>query len=202
MNENTIHNDNSRPQAEVPQGGYRPKLTMYHPNNRGSGSAAQFALHPAHDSTDGSIMMQIANQKTVGCAGGSSPFSTFDWQNSIGVKLDFTDLTRMLQVFRGECEAIEGEYGLIHRSPSGTTIIQLKHQLEPIPGYALSVKRKKNDGTEVRSFLLLSNNEALGLSEAIAGSLSVICFGIPKVIPHDTSAYQAATKGMRNVAAA
>jgi len=186
-----------------PVGLYRPKLTFYHPNAKGTGCAVSMDLHPAHDDTDGSIMMKVANQMTIGDRRGPNPtFPRFDWENAICVKLDFNDLCRFLQVFRGECESIDDDHGLLHRSPTGLTRIQLRHLVEPA-GYSLELyKSLAGKSEEVRTHLLFSTAEATGLCEAIAGSLHFVAFGIPMLVAHDRSAYLARTKEMSDVAAA
>lgn len=199
-------NANGRPAigaADANMRAYRPKLSFYHPNARGTGGVCSLELHPAHDSTDGSIWASFANQMTVGDMRGPNPtFARFDWENKIVVKLDFNDLTKMLQVFRGECESVEEGKGLFHRSPKASTRICLKHLVEPIPGYMLEVFRTGSGGEECRARILLAPNEALGLSAAIEASLGVIAFGIPMVVPHDTATYRAEVKEMRNAPAA
>ena len=161
---------------------YRPALALYKANAKCTGCAMKMELHPAHGDTAGGSMMSLASQKTVGDYRGPNPiYPTFDWENAICVKLDFIDLSKMLQVFRGECENIEDGRGLVHRSPSGLTYIRLEHLVEPIPGYRLDVKLC--DGVviiEQRSIILMPY-EALGLVAAIESSLGVICFGIPMV---------------------
>lgn len=201
MNEN----NNTRSAGMSAPVRFRPELTFYHANPKGTGCALSMSLHPAHDRTDGCIMARFANQMTVGNAHGPTPtFPHFDWENAINVKLDFSDLCRILQVLRGECEALEGDHGLYHRSVNANTRIVLRHVLEPVSGYSLEVYRmplgKSED--ERRAHIFIGNWEALGLTEAIAGSLAVISFGIPVVLPHDTSAYTAAVKERRNAPAA
>ena len=39
---------------------FRPKLSLYHANAKGTGGALKLELHPAHDATDGSIMAASA----------------------------------------------------------------------------------------------------------------------------------------------
>ena len=159
---------------------YRPSLVFYRANAKGTGSAMKMELHPAHGDTAGCIMMSLASQKTVGDYRGPNPiYPTFDWENAICVRLDFIDLSKMLQVFRGEYESIEDGRGLVHRLPSGLTYVRLEHLVEPIPGYRLDVKLC--DGVvivEQRSIILMPY-EALGLVAAIESSLGVICFGVP-----------------------
>ena len=161
---------------------YRPSLVFYKANAKGTGSAMKMELHPAHDQTSGCIMMSLASQKTVGDYRGPNPiYPTFDWENAICVKLDFIDLSKMLQVFRGECESIDDGRGLVHRSPSGLTYIKLEHLVDPIPGYRLEVEFYAGEGRIEKRTVMLAPYEALGLTAAIESSLGVICFGIPMV---------------------
>ena len=163
----------------------RPSLAFYKANAKGTGSAMKMELHPAHGDTAGSIMMSLASQKTVGDYRGPNPiYPTYDWENPIVVKLDFTDLAKMLQVFRGECESIEDGRGLVHRSPKGLTYIRLEHLVEPIPGYRLAVEFHAGAGSVEQRSIILAPYEALGLTAAIESSLGVICFGMPMVIEH------------------
>lgn len=160
---------------------YRPSLVFYKANAKCTGCAMKMELHPAHGDTAGSIMMSLASQKTVGDYRGPNPiYPTFDWENPITVKLDFTDLAKMLQVFRGECESIEEGRGLVHRSPKGLTYIKLEHLVEPIPGYKLEVKFSAVAGSVEQRTIMLAPYEALGLTAAIESSLGVICFGVPE----------------------
>jgi len=203
MNETPIPN---RPVTKTPPpGGYRPDFKMYKPNAKGTGSAVQFTLHPAHDDVDGCLMMTLACQKTVGDMRGPNPtFSTFAWDASMTIKLDFTDLTQVLQVFRGEIESINEDHGLFHRAPGYNTIIKFRHVLEGGSGYMLELYRNtpgKPDNDRC-GYYFFSPSEALGLSIAIENMLGVICFGIPRVIPHDTTEYKRSVREMRNAAAA
>ena len=164
---------------------YRPSLVFYRANAKGTGSAMKMELHPAHGDTAGSIMMYLASQKTVGDYRGPNPiYPTFDWENPITVKLDFIDLSKMLQVFRGECENIEEGRGLVHRSPKGLTYIRLAHLVEPIPGYRLEVEFYAGMLNVEKRSIMLAPYEALGLTAAIESSLGVICFGMPMVDEH------------------
>lgn len=190
---------------EIPLGKYRPNLSFYRANPKGTGSAVQMNLHPAHDNVDGCIMLTIANQRTVGNRMGPNPtFPTFDWENAMTVKFDYSDLCQVLQVFRGETESINDEKGLFHRSPKGNTTIKLRHLVDPVCGYSLEIYRSnRKEGMEDRhACFLFGPAEALGLCEAIAGSMYLVAFGIPMLVPHDTSAYQAAARGLRDANAA
>ena len=174
-------NETANDRASPPRA-FRPTLAFYKANAKGSGCAMKMELHPAHGQTDGSIMVTLANQMTIGDRRGPNPtFPHFDWENAICVKLDFSDLSKMLQVFRGECESIEDGRGLVHRSPEGLAYIRLAHLIEPIPGYRLEVEFYAGEGRIEKRSIMLAPYEALGLVAAIESSLVVICFGIPMV---------------------
>ena len=161
---------------------YRPSLVFYRANAKCTGCAMKMELHPAHGQTDGNIMVTLASQKTVGDYRGPNPiYPTFDWENPITVKLDFIDLSKMLQVFRGECESIEDGRGLVHRSPKGLTYIRLAHLIEPIPGYRIEVEFFAGECRIGKRSIMLAPYEALGLVAAIESSFGVICFGVPMV---------------------
>ena len=198
---NTETNTQGTPQA---LGQRRPRLAFFHANAKGTGCMMTLELHPAHDYTDGCIMMRVANQMTIGNPRGPNPtFSKFDTENLMAVKLDFNDLCQMLQVFRGECEALGEGKGLYHQTARWTTKIVLRHYVEPTSAYSLELYRTpRGGGDEMRAHMVLSPAEALGICEAIAGAMAVVSFGIPMLVPHDTSAYEAENRRARDAAAA
>ena len=163
--------------------GFLPMLCLYRPNLKGTGCAIKMELHPANAGIDGSIDCTFANQMTVGNSAGPRPtFPTFDWTAAICVKLGFGDLTKMQQVFRGECESIDEGKGLYHRTARGMTRIVLQHVIDPTPGYVLEVFFKPTGEDEDRhSRIFLTPAEALGISEAISGSMVYVAFGVPAV---------------------
>ena len=178
---NTIH-DNTTPRPAAPAARtYRPQLSFYHANAKGTGSALTFELVPACGEIEGCVLAKITSQMTVGDRTGPTPiYPRFDWGNAIPLKLGFTDLSKMLQVFRGECESLEDGRGLFHRSVKGQTRICLRHVVEPFTGYALEVYRSaqpvQDDG---RAAFLFHPHEALGLAAALESSFGVLCFGVP-----------------------
>lgn len=184
---------------------FRPKLALYHASSKGLGSALKLELHPAHDDTEGSIMLIIANQMTVGDLRGANPvYPRFDWENAATIKLGFNDLCSLLQVFRGEIETVNDGKGFYHNSTMWTTRIGFRHVIEPVSGYSLEVYRnpRNRDGESFRFHFMFSAAEAIGVCEAISDSMGLIAFGIPMIIPHDTSAYEAKLKELRNANAA
>lgn len=184
-------------------GRLHPRLSFYHPTPKGTGCAMTLELYPACGEEDGCIRMAVANQMTIGNRMGPNPtFPRFDWENRIKVKLNFADLCAFLQVFRGECEAINGERGLVHRSQSGLTRIHLRHLVEPVVGYSLEIyKTPAGGGEDARAHILLNPAEALGLCEAIAGSMYLISFGIPTLVAQDATAYRRDAREVRDEAA-
>lgn len=174
--------ENEKPQAP---GRFRPSLNFYHPNARGTGCALKLALHPAHDDVDGSFFLSIARQVSCGDTSGAAPvYPRFDWDGRICVKLDFNDLCKILQVLRGECESIDNGKGLFHRRGGASTVIRFSHAIEPESSYRLEISRNGGGaagGTTMQ--FVFSNSEAIGLCEALAGSMAVVCFGIPMLVP-------------------
>lgn len=163
---------------------FRPALRYYHANSKGTGSAMEFELHPAHGRTAGSVFASIARQKTVGSASGATrTFPTFDWKDKACVKLDMADICEMLQVFRGMQESIADGKGLFHKTASSTTSIKLSHVIEPRPGYLLEVWRRPVSGEAWGARIMFTASEALGLSLAFEQSMGSIAFGIPMVVP-------------------
>lgn len=172
---------------------YRPKLSYFHANAKGGGSAVQFELHPAHDDVEGSIFATFAAQKTVGSVeAGCRTFPTFDWQNRITVCLRIGDLAQMLEVFRGCRESVADGKGLFHRSAKANTIIRLEHRIDPVPGFVFEVSRKSFGGDLVRVSFLFSMSEALGFAQSVEGALHYVAFGIPQVHPRAARAAAAA----------
>lgn len=159
---------------------FRPMLSFFHANAKGNGAAMRMSLLPATGTEDGSIMVDFANQSTVADFSGLEPvYPRFDWENKITVKLDFGDLCALLQVLRGECESVDDGKGLFHKSVIGSTRILFRHLLEPVSGYYFEISRTTKDGKNIQSRFVLSSAEAGGLTEAIAGAMSLIAFGVP-----------------------
>lgn len=158
------------------------RLLMCHANPKGTGSAMRLELHPAHGDTDGSIRLVLAPQLTVGdCRKRPMVLPTFDWDNALKAKLDFTDASKILQVLRGECESIEEGKGLFHLSESGTLRILFRHLVDPLPGYHLEVERKdRTTGEERRVLFSVNPAEACGLCEAFAAAIPLVAFGVPE----------------------
>jgi hypothetical protein len=152
---------------------------------KGTGTSVKFELHPAHDYVEGSVFVTFASQKTLGSYGeGKVVPPTFDWENSVTIRLTINEVAEMLEVFRGYRESLgdEKEKGLFHTTVECSTVITFEHRLEPTPGYLFGVSRKYADGTLKRMRILISMNESIVLSEALGSAMLYMAFGIPKVI--------------------
>lgn len=153
-----------------------PSLAFYHANGKCTGCAAKFTVIPASVEHEGCVYIRLANQKTV-ADGNNSVFPSFDWDNSLVAKLDFTDASKLIQVFRGETESIMN--GLRYKSETGVTFTNLSHKIEPVNGYLLVVEKMTSDTPVVaKSSIYLTPAEALGLALALEQSMSLLAFGI------------------------
>ena len=157
----------------------RPTWTMYHPNGKGTGSALRLELHPAHGQTNGSIFATLVPQKAF--IGDGTTYAEFDTEKEIRLKLDYRDLTEILQVLRGYCESIADGKGLFHRSTTANAVIKFEHRIEPVPCYVLDVSRKPFDGDVEHIWFALRTAEAFALAEVISNALLYVAFGIPMV---------------------
>jgi hypothetical protein len=180
-----INNQNSTTKLfdEAPaNSSYRPRLTFYHANGKGSGSAAQFEVVPAAGDRSGAVYMTLARQNSVAGVNddGKRQYASFDWQNKVIAKLNFNDLCQMLLVSSGKNKTIADGKGLYHDSRNKTTIINVTRQTEPFPGLVLEVSRKDKDGDHdpIRVRIVLNDAETYGLGAVLEQSLSVVAFGI------------------------
>jgi len=162
----------------------RTRKAFYHPNSKGTGSAMQLELHPAHEDTEGSIFLTVAQQKTVGMrTDDDTVHPTFDWRNAVCLKLDLMDLSQMLQVFRGIQESLADGKGIFHRSSNASAVIKFEHRIDPVPGYMLDVSKKPLDGDPQRISFFFRPAEAFACSVMLEQAIMYVAFGIPAVIP-------------------
>ncbi len=163
---------------------YRPRLSFYHANGKGTGSAARFEAVPACGDRDGAVFLTLAQQKSVASGSaehGNRQHATFDWQNRITVKLNFGDLCQLLQVFKGVNATVADGKGLYHDSRNTTTLINLTRQSEPYAGFALEVSRKEkaDPDSAARVRIVFNPAESFGLGAVLEQALGLLAFGIP-----------------------
>ena len=162
----------------------RTRKVFYHPNGKGTGSALQLELHPAHEDTEGSVFLTMAPQRTIGIrTADDTVHPTFDWRNAVCLKLDLMDLAQMLQVFRGVQESLADGKGIFHRSSNASAVIKFEHRIEPVPGYMLDVSKKPLTGELQRVSFFFRAAEAFACALMLEQALVYVAFGIPTVIP-------------------
>lgn len=146
------------------------KLTMYHANAHGTGSALTLELVPAANEVEGAIIWRLAPQK--------SESSTFDWMRSIEARLHLVELADVLRVFRGEQESIADGKGLFIRRDNNYTVVRLRHTLEPCQGYEIAmIDRNLASGVVRDCRIWISRSEAVALCCAVEQSLARVAFG-------------------------
>ena len=163
---------------------YRPALTFYHANGKGTGSVASFETIPATSERDGAVFLSLAQQKSVASGSaeqGNRQHATFDWANRLTVKLNFGDLCQILSVLKGSSTTINDGKGLYHDNRNTTTIINLTLQTEPCHGHSLEISRRSKSGGDPASRvrILFNASEAYGLGVVLEQTLSLLAFGIP-----------------------
>jgi len=162
----------------------RTRKVFYHPNGKGTGSALQLELHPAHEDTEGSVFLTVAPQRTIGKRmADDTVHPTFDWRNAVCLKLDLMDLAQILQVLRGVQESLADGKGLFHRSANASAVIKFEHRIEPVPGYLLDVSKKPLTGDVSRVSFFFRAAEAFACALMLEHALVYVAFGIPTVIP-------------------
>ncbi len=164
---------------------YRPALTLYHANGKGTGSAAKFEVIPATGTHDGTVYLTLAAQKSIATGSreqGTRQHATFDWTNRVVVKLNFSDLCHMLPVFMGVADHAGDEKGLYHDSRQASSIIRLARQTEQFPGVLLDISRrmKADSENQTRIRILFTHAEAYGIGVALEQSMGLLAFGIPR----------------------
>jgi hypothetical protein len=192
---NTQGSSQKRAEEDTVFRAYRPRLSFYHANGKGTGSAVQFEVIPACGDREGVVFMTLAQQKSVAIGSaeqGTRQHATFDWKNRVTVKLNFNDLCQMLLVFRGLATAIQEGKGLYHDSRNMTTMINVTRQVEPYPGLSLEISRRgKTEGdVPLRIRIIFNAAETLGLGTVLEQQLGVVAFGIPKEATYSTGAAQ------------
>ncbi len=161
---------------------YRPRLSFYHANGKGSGSAARFEVVPAGGDREGVVYLTLAPQKSVATGSasqGNRQHATFDWVNRVTVKLNFDDLCQMLLVLRGQADNIADGKGLYHDSRNMTTVINLNRNDETHSGVTLDISRrgKDEDGQACRTRIVFKKSETYGLGAVLEQTLGVVAFG-------------------------
>lgn len=155
---------------------YNGHVVFYHPNGKGTGSAASFELRLNRDGEEGydCFFLEMADQKSTKQAGSNA---TFDWANKITVKLGFMDVCEFLTVLEGKADSVGGaRKSLYHQTNGSNTLIGLTARKEG-GGYFLGLsKRSKGQDGQKRISLCLSEVEATGLRQVLQTGLFFMSF--------------------------
>ena len=156
----------------------RPTFNICHANGKGTGTAMKVELHPAEGIAEGSVVISLVRQTSVATMEGCKLiYPTFGWGDRISVKLNPVDVERVLEVFAGETEAINDGKGLFHTRADGTTAaFKLRHHIDPVPCYLLTIEKTENDETDQRN-IALSPTEAGMLYHGLVASMGMLMFG-------------------------
>lgn len=156
---------------------HMPRLRLEHPNGRGSGSALQMFLVPATALAAGHIRIEIADQKGK---------TRFDWANALAADLGWHDCAKILSVLMGCTEETADDRRnksriLVKNELDGTVRrVNLRYELDPEPGYILSVADLNSDNVAVQQRVIrLTPTEGIGIEGAIRGGLHTVAFGVP-----------------------
>jgi len=159
---------------------YNGRLTFYHPNSGGTGTAMQLELKLNRKQGDryDCFFLEVARQKTRSSNGteGRVPAS-FDWDQKATVKLGFLDVCEMLTVLEGLKDSAGGNRnGIYHESGETNTIISLK-RTDGREGYYMGVSRKSTNGSQIfKGGIALSQAEAVGLRSIFQTGLFYMVF--------------------------
>lgn len=153
-----------------------PSFSMYHPNNRGNGSAIAVRLSPARLSEAGYVQIELARQQTVGDME-RKVYPTFNWKERIIVRLQPMEVAEVVRCLRGMTESIRDGAGFAHRTDGRASKITLVHVVEPHPCYQLKVMSETIAGDDKEVSIYLSAEEATTLELALVASMGLICFG-------------------------
>jgi hypothetical protein len=155
------------------------RLTFYHPNSKGTGTAVQLELRVNREGEVGydCFFLEMARQNSAQRGADGRMAATFDWNQKVTVKLSFLDVCELLSVLEGHADHAGGQRdGLYHDSGKHSTIITLKRNTEPA-GCLLGISRKEKEGNQVvRGQILLSPSEAIGLTHVFQASLFYLAF--------------------------
>ena len=155
------------------------RQTIYHPNGKGTGAALQLDMRLNHgdETRYDCFFLNMARQKTVAQRGdGDRTHATFDWENKVTVKLDFTDICELLTVLEGIKQRPGDGRGLYHSTGGTNTLIDLCKSEEK-SGHSLSISKKDSQGESVfRAQILLTQAESLGLKHIFQTSLFFLTF--------------------------
>lgn len=155
-----------------------PKLTFYHANGRGTGSAIAFSIQPQTNEVDGRLVVTIANQVMQTAGDNNIPtFPRFDWENGATVEFNFTEVSEIICVLSGMQESIQDGQGLVIRTAKHIARFNLSHHVDGC--FLLQLTCREVDHEEEYPFKFkLTSVDGEGLRLALEHSMARLAFGI------------------------
>ena len=156
------------------------KFDIFHANPKGTGMALSIELYPSHDACVAKVILSFIRQSDVAreTTSGGHTFPKFDYAHRNSIRLDPLDAQNILEVFGGYTESINDGKGLFAVSAENRTTFTLRHTIDPVPGYVMTLKVVKVEGgdTDERTFFI-SPTEAGMLNNALTASMGLLLFG-------------------------
>src|SRR3989344_2087439 len=138
---------------------YQKKFAVYKPNKMGNGSAAQFDFNKEKKC----IFAEVARQKPPAP---SEQTALFDWANKLTIKLNVTDIAKLLVVLNGRAQNIE----LFHDPNKSKFVTEhdTKNTTASITkgttsGYFFKVSQQATTGAVTSVQVIVSEDEAIVL---------------------------------------
>jgi hypothetical protein len=166
-------------QNETAARNYPQPLRFYHPSTNGRGAAMQIEprFSTGGDDRYNCFFLELAAQQTPPHqVDGKRVPATFNWQEKLAVKLDFSDICELLVVLEGKSEKVGGARGgLFHQTSTANTIISCQRADQG--GFLIGLSRKEADSAQAKRItIVLSEAEALGLRHVLQSSLFFLSF--------------------------
>lgn len=143
------------------------EITIYHPNARGTGSAMRVAFHDLCGHDRNYVQIEIAPQSSVG----NEP--TFDWYQSLYVRLNRHDVAEICRVIAGERDEIKGIFNMDR--PERDETLSFSYCADGNPGYWAKIDFCDR-ANAVKRAIMLDPAEAYGLKCAFDHALCPLVF--------------------------
>lgn len=154
----------------------RPAFTLYHGNQKGTGSALALRVFPSMVNQPGYVQLEIARQQTVGDFE-RRVFPTFNWKERIMTRLTPLEVGEIIEVFRGMKTCVRDGEGFSHRTDGRSSKINLIHVVEPRNCFQMQVFQDTIEGEDKELTIYLSPSEAFTLEMGLSASMGRLCFG-------------------------
>lgn len=158
-------------------GNVRPSFQLYHPNNKGNGSAMGIRVVPASLKVQGCVQLEVARQLTVGNVE-QKVFPTFNWKDRIIVRLTPVEVAEVCRCIRGITPSVRDGAGFVHRTDGGASKITLVHVVEPRECFQLKVMHETIAGVDREVSFYVYPAEAFAIEAGLSAAMGALCYGV------------------------